>query len=92
MGIEAGIDPLKFWTYTLAEIRHLIARQERADELQWVHTSNLMALSVNMNRRKGGKTYSWQDFTPYDPTEKRGPIEQVDKKHHEQAKKWAAKF
>lgn len=51
-----------------------------------------MALSVNMNRRKGGKTYSWQDFTPYDPTEKRGPSEQVTKKHHEQAKKWAANF
>ncbi len=37
---------------------------EKRQEIQWTHTSSLMALHANMNASKG-KKYSPDDFNPY---------------------------
>lgn len=91
-GIEAGIDPEKFWTYTLAEILAVMARRDKTDALQWIHTGHVLALLANINRRKGGKTYGWQDFSPHDYGSYDGPAQPVTAAHFEQGKRWAANF
>lgn len=70
----------------------IIRRRDIADELRWVHTGHLMALTANMNRGKGGKVYTWRDFSPYDHDAPAMDAQPVTKEHHEAAKRWAANW
>lgn len=64
-GIEAGIEPGLFWTYTIAEITAIIRRIEVQDRLAWMRTAHLLNQTANMNRGKGVPPYTWDQFTPY---------------------------
>ena len=67
----------------------VLGRQEKADRFAWMHTGSLLALQANVNRRKGAKAYTWQDFSPHDYTEAAFEAVVPTEKHREQARTWA---
>lgn len=70
----------------------VIRRRDIADELQWIHTGHVLALLANINRGKGGKTYSWQEFSPYDHEGPATDAQPVTRDQYETAKRWAANW
>lgn len=59
-----GVDPDRFWDYTVAEAFSILKRLENGDRLHWNHTSSLMCLLANINSSKS-KTFKPDDFNPY---------------------------
>jgi site-specific recombinase XerD len=43
----------------------MLRAYEFQDEVQWMHTSALMALTANINRGKNARPFEWNDFNPY---------------------------
>lgn len=86
------MDPATFWTSSLGEVGAMLGRREQSDKQQWVHTGHMLALTANLNRRKGAKAAAWSDFAPYDYSEPAYAVEEVTREHFEQGKDWAAQF
>lgn len=59
-----GLLPDQFWNLTFREFQLYRQGFEKRQEIEWMHTSSLMALHANMNAAKG-KKYSPDDFNPY---------------------------
>lgn len=59
-----GMTPDLFWSLTFREFQLMLRAHEKQQEVQWTHTSSLMALHANMNAQKG-KKFSPDDFNPY---------------------------
>jgi len=59
-----GLLPDQFWDLTFREFQLFRQGFEKRQEIEWMHTSSLMALHANMNAAKG-KKYSPDDFNPY---------------------------
>lgn len=70
----------------------MLGRPQREDKARWVHTANMLALQVNMNRRKGSKSVSWQELSPYDHTPPKHAPKPVTEEHLEQGRRWAESF
>ena len=70
----------------------MLGRFEEADKAHWVHTASLLALQLNQNRRKGSKSVSWQDCSPYNHDLPAYAPTPVTEKHIEKGQAWAAKF
>jgi len=64
--LQQGIKPEEFWRCTFGELKHQLRYLETVDKRQWMHTSQLLALTYNLNRGKTSKAASWEDFNPYE--------------------------
>jgi len=56
--------PYDFWDFTLREVLCLIDGDRFRDECNWNRTASIMALTAQMNAKKG-KSFSPADFHPY---------------------------
>jgi hypothetical protein len=82
--LERGRNPDTFWRSTFGEVTIMIRAYEFQDEVQWMHTSALMALTANINRGKNARPFEWNDFNPYAKAKaKVKAAPKLGKKHHD---------
>ncbi len=59
----------------------LLRSYEFRDELQWMHTSAVLAMLANVNRGKNSRPYEWSDFNPYESSRKKSTSPKITAKH-----------
>ena len=59
----------------------LLRSYEFRDELQWMHTSAVLAMLANVNRGKNSRPYEWSDFNPYASSRKKSTSPKITAKH-----------
>jgi hypothetical protein len=79
--LERGKDPAIFWSSTFGEVMILLRSYEFRDELQWMHTSAVLAMLANVNRGKNSRPYEWSDFNPYASSRKKSTSPKITAKH-----------
>jgi hypothetical protein len=79
--LERGNDPSTFWSCTFGEVMILLRSYEFRDELQWMHTSAVMAMLANIHRAKNARAYEWTDFNPYSSSRKKSAAPKITAKH-----------
>ena len=79
--LERGNDPRTFWSCTFGEVMILLRSYEFRDELQWMHTSAVMAMLANIHRAKNSRAYEWTDFNPYASSRKKSAAPKITAKH-----------
>lgn len=57
--------PEQFWNFTLREYLHHSRHFENIDRAAWLRTASIQALIANVNRGKGSRVFTADDFNPY---------------------------